>query len=172
VDTDGFISTVAGNGLTGYSSDGGAATNSSLYNPAGVALDTSGNLFIADSDNNRIRKVVLDAAPALILNNIASANGGNYQVIITSPYGSVTSAVARVTVAVPQLMGVLHPGSGVLLTFSGTPGATYVFQVAASLTASNNWQPVFTNVADASGNVSFSDTNTLNPIRFYRLKLP
>ena len=57
VDTNGIITTVAGNGSCGYSGDGGAATNASLYYPYGVALDAFGNLYIADYDNNRIRKV-------------------------------------------------------------------------------------------------------------------
>ena len=57
MDTNGIITTVAGNGIADYSGDGGAATNASLYYPYGVALDASGNLYIADSDNNRIRKV-------------------------------------------------------------------------------------------------------------------
>ena len=57
VDTNGIITTVAGNGTNGYSGDGGAATNASLYNPDGVAVDATGNLFIADSANGRIRKV-------------------------------------------------------------------------------------------------------------------
>ena len=44
----GVITTVAGNGPAGYSGDGGAATNASLYGPRGVALDAAGNLFIAE----------------------------------------------------------------------------------------------------------------------------
>lgn len=52
-----MITTVAGNGIPGYSGDGGAATSASLNYPSGVALDTAGNLYIADGDNNRIRKV-------------------------------------------------------------------------------------------------------------------
>src|SRR5207302_590405 len=58
------ITTVAGNGTQGFSGDGGAATSASLYFPSGVALDGSGNLFIADSHNHRIRRV--DAATGII----------------------------------------------------------------------------------------------------------
>ncbi len=58
VGTDGFITTVAGNGTAGFSGDGGRATAASLSHPTGVAVDGSGNLFIADTDNHRIRKVV------------------------------------------------------------------------------------------------------------------
>ena len=46
-----------GTGSSGYSGDGGAATSASLYLPRGVALDSTGNLYIADSSNRRIRKV-------------------------------------------------------------------------------------------------------------------
>jgi hypothetical protein len=53
----GVITTVAGNWGRGYSGDGGAATNAELNSPQGVAVDASGNLFIADTENNRIRKV-------------------------------------------------------------------------------------------------------------------
>jgi len=57
VDTGGVITTVAGNGIQGYGGDGGPATGAELNYPAGVALDASGNLYIADIKNNRIRKV-------------------------------------------------------------------------------------------------------------------
>jgi sugar lactone lactonase YvrE len=57
VSVDGTITTVAGNGLSGYSGDGGLATNASLNNPFGVGLDSAGNIYIADSTNGRIRKV-------------------------------------------------------------------------------------------------------------------
>ena len=53
----GLITTVAGNGIAGYSGDNGLATAAELANPAGVAVDAAGNLFIADSNNQRIREV-------------------------------------------------------------------------------------------------------------------
>ncbi len=57
VDANGDISTVAGTGTAGFSGDGGAAVAAQLDSPTGVALDAAGNLFIADRDNHRIRKV-------------------------------------------------------------------------------------------------------------------
>jgi sugar lactone lactonase YvrE len=54
---DGSITTVAGNGVSGYSGDGGPAISAQLKAPAGLALDASGNLYIADHSDNRIRKV-------------------------------------------------------------------------------------------------------------------
>ncbi|MBT4500345.1 MAG: choice-of-anchor D domain-containing protein, partial [Gemmatimonadetes bacterium] len=53
----GIIATVAGNGQSGYSGDGGAATSASLNNPIKVCLDHLGNIYIADGNNNRIRRV-------------------------------------------------------------------------------------------------------------------
>jgi len=53
----GIIATVAGIGTAGYSGDGGLATAAQLNFPTGVAIDSQGNLHIADMSNNRIRKV-------------------------------------------------------------------------------------------------------------------
>ena len=55
--SSGNISTVAGTGTAGFSGDGGAATSAQLDNPYGVAVDGASNLYIADENNNRIRKV-------------------------------------------------------------------------------------------------------------------
>jgi ribosomal protein S11 len=58
VKATGNIITVAGTGTPGFSGDGGPATSARLYYPTGVAVDSSGNLYIADLYNNRIREVV------------------------------------------------------------------------------------------------------------------
>src|SRR5437879_2175397 len=60
----GIITTVAGNGMSGFSGDGGPATSAELLVPTGVSVDSSGNLFIADTENTRIRRV--DAATGII----------------------------------------------------------------------------------------------------------
>ena len=55
----GIINTMAGDGNTGYVTDNVGATTTSLFNPTGVAVDASGNLYIADTGNHRIREVLL-----------------------------------------------------------------------------------------------------------------
>ena len=53
----GIISTFAGNGTYGYAGDGGPAVNAALYFPVGIAVDSAGNVFIADTGNWTVRKV-------------------------------------------------------------------------------------------------------------------
>ena len=76
VDPNGFVTTVAGNGTYGYAGDGGAATNASLDYPQGVAVDTSGDLFIADTDSHRIRKVDPNGLITTVAGNGTYGNSG------------------------------------------------------------------------------------------------
>ncbi len=57
ISTDGIITTVAGTMFRDYGGDGGPATEAKLHTPKGMAVDSTGNLYIADSGNHRIRKV-------------------------------------------------------------------------------------------------------------------
>lgn len=77
ISSDGTISTIAGNGKYGYSGDGGPAVNaelswSSYGQGLGVAVDTAGNLYIADSGNNRVRKI----SPGQTISTVAGNGGG------------------------------------------------------------------------------------------------
>ena len=67
--TDGKISTVAGNGVSGYYGDNGAAPDAALSYPQGVFVDTRGNLYIADTFNDRIRKVGTDGIITTVAGN-------------------------------------------------------------------------------------------------------
>ena len=69
VSPDGSITTAAGNGSPGYLGDGGPANSASLNLPAGVAVDRAGNLYIADTNNHRIRKV----SPTGIISTVAGS---------------------------------------------------------------------------------------------------
>ena len=60
VDTNGIITTVAGNGSLGFSGDGGLATKAAFNSPIAVAVDTAANLYIADQTAQRVRKVTAD----------------------------------------------------------------------------------------------------------------
>lgn len=57
LDRNGLVTRVAGNSRGGYSGDGGPATDAQLFYPTAIAVDGTGNLFIADSSNHRVRKV-------------------------------------------------------------------------------------------------------------------
>jgi len=74
INASGIISTVAGNGGTGYSGDGGPAISAQLHWPSAVALDGSGNIYIADYSSNRIRKV----SPAGIITTFAGNGIAGY----------------------------------------------------------------------------------------------
>ena len=77
VDADGFISTVVGNGERGYSGDGGPATEATLNQPEDVEIDSFGNLYIADSDNNVIRKVDASGTISTIAGNNTLGESGD-----------------------------------------------------------------------------------------------
>ncbi len=68
----GIISTVAGTGTPGYNGDGIAAISAQLNTPQGTATDSAGNLYVADSDNSRIRLVNQGQQPITIFGQSAS----------------------------------------------------------------------------------------------------
>jgi sugar lactone lactonase YvrE len=72
----GQVSPAAGNGTSGFSGDGGAATSASLSGPTDVAVDLKGNLYIADRNNNRVRKV--DGATGVIATVAGNGDTGLY----------------------------------------------------------------------------------------------
>jgi hypothetical protein len=157
VDTNGVITTVAGKDCWGYSGDGGPATNATLNLPAGVALDSVGNLFLADLGNERVREVVLFASyPTLTLNNVSWDNGGSYSVIITGPSGSVTSSVVTLTVLSPPIIE-SQPQSLALL--GGVP-VSFGVSVVGTAPFHYQWQNNGMDLSD-DGNLSGSATTNL-----------
>ncbi|MEJ0091470.1 MAG: hypothetical protein WDM80_17210 [Limisphaerales bacterium] len=171
IDTNGIITTVAGNGLTGYNGDGGSATNATLWNPTGVAVDFAGNLFIADTFNNRIRKVTPVGERALTIYKSTNVDVGNYQVVVTGSSGSVTSSVANLIITtVPLIYRATSDSLGnIALSFISQPGTTNIVQCATSIALPPAWQAISTNTAGADGYWQFTDTNAGNFLtRFYR----
>ena len=83
----GIITTIAGTGTAIYSGDGGDATSAGLVGPYGVAFDSSGNVYIADKDDCRIRKVTVSTG---IISTIA---GTGYFMGSGGDNGPATSAI-------------------------------------------------------------------------------
>ncbi len=129
----GIITTVAGNGTRGYSGDGGPATSAQLSGPLGVAVDGAGNLYIADGNNARVRKVT---AATGIITTIAgngifgySGDGGPATSAQLGPGAGVAVDTAG-NVYVPDGNGsvvrMLTPqGTSALLGLATTPSANF-----------------------------------------------
>jgi uncharacterized protein (TIGR03437 family) len=125
ISTSGIITTIAGNGAAGFSGDGGPATAASLSGNFGVALDLSGNMYIADSTNNRIREVY-SAVPGLTpvtstaaFTNAASFVSGGSPGMIATLFGAhltrnLTGIVLSPSVPLPTSL------AGATVTINGT----------------------------------------------------
>src|SRR5580765_7007263 len=90
IDASGIITTIAGNGHPQYSGDGVLATSTSL-DPRSVAVDTSGNLYIADEENYRIRKVSVSGVITTVAGNGTSGYGGDGGPATAAQIGFCTS---------------------------------------------------------------------------------
>lgn len=90
---DGTITTVAGTGQQGYSGDGGLATNAQLFRPNAIALDSSGNLYIADQFNNVIRKVSVSGIITTVAGSVQGYCGDGGPAIDACLNGPVDVAI-------------------------------------------------------------------------------
>jgi len=92
VTPNGLISTAAGTGIAGFGGDGGAAMNAQLAFPAGLALDRLGNLYIADSQNERVRELLPSG-------QISTALGGNQNITLLTPMAVAVDLSGNIFVA-------------------------------------------------------------------------
>lgn len=103
VSEQGVISTVAGTGIQGFAGDGGPATRAQLKFPSAVAVDETGNLYIADTQNNRIRKVTSSGVIRTIAGDGMQSFGGDGGPALTAqlalPAGIAVDAAGNVYVA-------------------------------------------------------------------------
>src|SRR5439155_1177468 len=165
----GIITTVAGNGINSFAGDGGAATSASLSSPAGVALDASGNLYIADYFNNRIRKV--DAASGIITTvagngsfGFAGDGGAATSASLSGPAGVAVDAGGNLYIAAYSNHRIrkVDAATGIITTMAGNGNPTFAGDGGAATSASLNFPASV--ALDASGNLYIADPNN-NRIR-------
>ena len=100
------INTIAGDGANAYGGDGGLATSAQLDNPYGVAVDASGNVYIADTDNHRIRMVTNPVSSGTI-STVAGDGTINYGgdgglatlAYLSTPFGVAVDASGNIYIA-------------------------------------------------------------------------
>jgi hypothetical protein len=134
----GIISSVAGNGALGawgFGGDGGPALSATFNIPNDVALDTTGNLFIADHFNHRVRKVTLEATEASVATYFPQvAIGGGYVTLFTAT--NTGSTAASGTISLKDQQGNPFTVNGTLTDSFGTlqgpfPGSSFNLTIPA-----------------------------------------
>jgi uncharacterized protein (TIGR03437 family) len=155
----GLISTIAGNGKIAAAGDGGPAASAAL-DPLDVALDSKGNLYIADYDNNRIREITLDGAIATVVGTgvagYAGDGGPAVSALLYGPSGIALDSAGNLYIAdnnnavvrrvTPSGLITTIAGNGTPVPASGDGGAALAAQM-------DPWRLT----VDAAGNVYVSD---------------
>jgi trimeric autotransporter adhesin len=121
--SNGVIATVAGSGVGGYSGDNGPAASARLDDPQGVAVDSAGNLYIADTDNNCIRKVangVITTVAGNGLQGFSGDNGPAASAQLNSPYGVAVDSAGNLYIADTQNQRIRKVANGAIATIAGT----------------------------------------------------
>ena len=165
VTSKGIITTFAGTGTRGSSGDGGAATSAQLYNPFGVSVDISGNVYITDTDNHKIRMVTstgIITTFAGMGDRGSSGDGGDggpaTSATLSYPYGISVDISGNVYIADYGNHKIrMVTSKGIITTFAGTGTAGSSSDGGAATSAQLNY-PRGVSVG-ISRNVYIADTD-------------
>lgn len=139
----GVISTFTGNGVQGYAGDGGPAASAELTFPVGVAVDATGNLFITDWENQRVRKVNIATLSVDPITNMSenisiypNPNSGMFAIAFSGYKTAIKTAISTITGKILYQ----QTGSGKSMSFdlSGYPSGTYFITANADGTEFNS----------------------------------
>jgi len=160
IDSSGNIATVAGNGVLSFSGDGSPALSAQMNTPQGVTVDTAGNLYIADTNNNVVRKVAKNGIIATIAGNGTAGSNGDGSAAtsaqLNGPMGLALDAAGNLYIADSQnarIRKVSSSGAISTVAGNGTPG--YGGDGAAATSAQLNFPTGVT--VDSAGNLFIAD---------------
>ena len=159
----GVITTVAGTGTRGASGDGGPGTSASLRFPHGVAVDGAGNVYVADTENHRIRRVdgdsgVITAMAGTGAEGFSGDGGPATSASLAVPRGVAVDGAGNVYVADLNNHRIrrVDGASGVITTAAGTGAAGFSGDGGPATSASLRFP--FNVAVDEAGNVYVADT--------------
>ncbi len=157
----GVITTVAGNGTKGFSGDGGPASSASLSIPSGIGVDSSGNLYIADTGNVRVRRVspkgVIDTVAGETINEFGGDGGPAGSAKLNSPRSVTIDPTGNLYVADTQNQRVRKvTPAGIITTVAGN--GTRGFSGDGGLAITAALADPYGVAVDAAGNLYIGDT--------------
>jgi hypothetical protein len=165
----GNITTIAGNGTSGFAGDGAAATSAEINYPTGLVLDALGNIYIADQNNNRIRKITISSG---IITTIAGTGIAGFSGDGAAATSAELSAPQRLALDNLGNIYIVDNGNsrvrkitistGIITTIAGTGTVGYTGD--GGLATSATFNDICGVVLDNSGNVYIADANN-NVIR-------
>lgn len=158
---NGVINTIAGTGTAGFSGDGGAAASAQLHNPTALAIDSRGNLYIADRDNFRIREISAGkiATVAGNGNQTFSGDGGPATAAgLDSPDGVAVDSAFNIYIGDThnQRVRMVAAATGIITTIAGTGVKTFTADGTATAAALARPRGV---AVDAAGNIYIADSD-------------
>lgn len=167
ITSSGTISTVAGTGTGGYSGDGGSATSAKLSQPVGLSLDSSGNLYIADSANARIRKVSAGIITTVAGNGTTGSSGDGGLATAANlfyPYGVALDSSNNLYIADTAVSRVrkVDGVTGIISNFAGT--GTSGFSGDGGPATSAKLGSVTALTLDPQGNLYIAESNRVRQV--------
>jgi trimeric autotransporter adhesin len=123
----GAVTTIAGNGYVSFSGDGGPAANAQFYQPEGVAIDAAGRIYIADTQNNRVRMIangVITTVAGTGILGFSGDNGPATSAQLSTPLAVALDPAGNLYIADTNNYRIRKVSGGVITTVPGTAGYT------------------------------------------------